>query len=313
VDLNQLECFVAVADLGSFSKAAIVMQIAQPTLSRTVRSLEVELRQTLFHRNGRGVSLTDPGKRFLVHCRGILVQLERARAELEQDRGDFTGQVVLGFPHSIARVLTVPCALEFKRQFPKGMLRVTEGLTVHLQEWLLAGRLDIALLHDPAPTPALEAIAPLRRENLFLIGRRFGPEVGKGPNVPLKNLARVPLVMPGKPHPVRMLVETQLAHMGLRPNITMEIDSVSGLLDMVEQGAGHAVISLNALAARYGQMRFASRRIVAPELTSVLVLARAAERPATALMQHTLTLLQTLLPNLLPPTADTGMSDPHSS
>lgn len=312
MDLHQLECFVSVADLGSFSKAAVVLQVAQPTLSRLIRSLEVELRQTLFHRNGRGVRLTDPGKRFLVHCRGILVQLDRARAELEHDRGEAQGAVVVGLPHLIARVLTLPCALEFKRQFPRGLLRITEGMTVNLQEWLLAGRLDIALLHDPAPTPALET-SPLRRENLFLIGREFSPDVGSGPNVPLKKLARVPLVMPGRPHPVRMQVETQLAHLGLKPIISMEIDSVSGLLDMVEHGSMHAVISLNALAARYGKMRFATRRIVQPELTSVLMLARASDRPATTLMQHTHDLLKVLLPRILPPPVGTAMSNSHSS
>ncbi len=303
MDLNQLEGFVAVADMGSFSKAAVLLQMPQPRLSRLVRALEVELRQTLFHRNGRGVRLTDPGKRFLAHCRGILVQLKRARAELEDDRGEPMGQVVVGVPHSIARVLTYPFVQEFKKQFPKGLLRVTEGLTVHLQEWLLTGRLDIALLHDPTPTAALET-QPLRRENLFLIGKRFGPEAGKGPDVALKDLVRFPLVMPGRPHPVRMLVETQLAHIGLKPHLTLEIDSVHGITDMVEQAVGYGVISLNALAVRYGTMRFQRRRIVAPELTSVLVLAHSAERPVTVLQQRTHALLQTLLPRLLPPGGD---------
>ena len=156
MEIRQLEWFVTVADLGSFTKAAWLLQVPQPALSRQVRALEIELRQTLFHRNGRGVSLSEAGKRFLCHCRGTLVQIERARTELDNSRDEPSGEVALGFPHSIARLITIPTVFEFRRQFPLGSLRVTEGLTFHLQEWLLAGRLDIALLHDPVPTPMLE-------------------------------------------------------------------------------------------------------------------------------------------------------------
>ena len=196
MEIRQLECFVAVADLSSFTRAAWLLQVPQPALSRQVRALEVELRQTLFHRNGRGVSLTEAGKRFLGHCRGILVQIERARTELDNARDDPSGEVVLGLPHSIARLVTVPCVLEFRRQFPQGTLRVTEGLTVHLQEWLLAGRLDLALLHDPVPTPMLE-IFPLHEQSLHVVGTAAG---GKPlpPTIELAQLADIPLVLPGR-------------------------------------------------------------------------------------------------------------------
>jgi LysR family transcriptional regulator, nitrogen assimilation regulatory protein len=70
VDLKQLEYFVHVAELGSFTRASGFLRVAQPALSRQIRSLEVELRQTLFERNGRGVVLTEPGKRLLAHGRG---------------------------------------------------------------------------------------------------------------------------------------------------------------------------------------------------------------------------------------------------
>jgi LysR family nitrogen assimilation transcriptional regulator len=313
MDLDQLECFVCVADQSSFTKAALVLRMAQPRLSRAVRGLEVELRQTLFHRNGRGVRLTEPGERFLAHCRGILVQLARARAELEHSRGEAMGQVVLGFPHSIARVVTVPCAVEFRRRFPQGLLRITEGLTVHLQEWLLAGRIDIALLHDPLPTPAIETL-PLRRELLFLVGPRGGAGSGNGAPIRVRDLAEIPLVMPGRPHPMRMVVETELANLGLRPNIVLEIDSIGGVIDAVGQGLGFAIVSLNALGVRQAANRFIARKIVSPTLPSVLVIARSAERPVTALMQQTLGLLETMLPELLPRDEEAGViSLAHSS
>ena len=101
MDLKQLEYFVHVAEMGSFTRAAAFLQVAQPALSRQVRTLEVELRQPLLDRNGRGVTLTEAGKRLLAHGRGILQQVERARQDLEDQRGAATGHLAVGLPPSL--------------------------------------------------------------------------------------------------------------------------------------------------------------------------------------------------------------------
>src|SRR5450830_468852 len=75
MDLKQLEYFVRVAELGSFTRAAIALDVAQPALGRQVRLLEVELRQNLLTRNGRGALPTEAGKLLLAHGRGILHQV----------------------------------------------------------------------------------------------------------------------------------------------------------------------------------------------------------------------------------------------
>lgn len=293
MEIRQLECFATVADLGSFTRAAWLLQVPQPALSRQVRALEIELRQTLFHRNGRGVRLTEAGKRFLAHCRAILMQIERARTELDASRDEPTGEVVIGLPHSIARRLTVPCVLQFRRLFPQGTLKIMEGLTVHLQEWLQAGRLDIALLHDPVPTPMLETL-PLQEHNLYVVSSRGQGKPVLPAEVPLARLADLPLLLPGRPHPMRMLIETQLANIGQRPRIVQELDAIAGILDLVQAGLGHAVVSLNAVPHN-GVSRFSSHKVVSPELKSVLVVAHSAERPVTSLARKSMQLLQQLL------------------
>ncbi|MEN9624294.1 MAG: HTH-type transcriptional regulator CynR, partial [Pseudomonadota bacterium] len=90
MDLKQLEYFVRVAELGSFTRAAQALNIAQPALSRQVRLLEVELRQNLLVRNGRGASPTQAGQLLLEHSRGILHQVERAREEMGRVRTGLT-------------------------------------------------------------------------------------------------------------------------------------------------------------------------------------------------------------------------------
>jgi len=96
-----------VAELGSFTRAAVALNVAQPALSRQVRLLEVELRQNLLVRNGRGATPTEAGKLLLEHGRGILHQVERAREELGRVRGALAGRVAIGLPPSLAKVLAV--------------------------------------------------------------------------------------------------------------------------------------------------------------------------------------------------------------
>ena len=114
MNLKQLEYFVQVAELGSFSKAAVVLDIAQPALSRQVRSLETELRQQLFLRNGRGVALTDAGKRLFDHSVAVLQLISHAREDLGASRDEPVGRVTIGLPPSIGRQLTLPLIDRFK-------------------------------------------------------------------------------------------------------------------------------------------------------------------------------------------------------
>jgi len=100
MNLKQLDYFVHVAELGSFSKAALVLDIAQPALSRQVRGLETELRENLFLRNGRGVALTDAGRRLFDHSVAILELVALAREDLGTSRDEPVGQVTVGLPET---------------------------------------------------------------------------------------------------------------------------------------------------------------------------------------------------------------------
>ncbi|NYT35352.1 LysR family transcriptional regulator [Allopusillimonas soli] len=298
MNLRQLEYFIQVADVGSFTKAAMLLDVAQPALSRSIRSLEAELHQNLLYRNGRGVSPTEAGKRLLTHGRVVLTQLERARQAVEAIRDTPVGRVVIGVPHSIGRIIIAPFVTHFTKAFPDATICITAGLTVHLHEWLLSGRIDIALLHDPSPSPALEII-PLSEDDLFLIGRKQGQPGRSRTTVPLKALADMPLIIPSRPHPLRMLIETRLANLGRKPTIRLEIDTVSGIVELVMQGFGNAVVTANALLIAEDAAKLSARRIVSPGLTSILALGISAERPMTTLVSSSISLLQAFLPTVL--------------
>lgn len=291
MDLKQLEYFVRVAELGSFTRASMALGVAQPALSRQVRLLEVELRQNLLVRNGRGATPTEAGKLLLAHGRGILHQVERAREELGRVRGALAGRVAIGLPPSLARVLTVPLTRAFRAQLPEASLSISEALSVTMLEWLTTGRLDIAVLYNAQPATEIE-IHPLRDEELMLIEPR-PPGLSEDPPtaIPLSEVAELPLVIPSRPNAIRMQVETEMANIGCRPTIALEIDGVSAILDLVADGAGAALLSRNAVASSIRPSAYRMRPI-SPPLKTRLCLATSSQRPATLTQQKTLELIR---------------------
>jgi len=298
MDLKQLEYFVNVAELGSFTKAAALLSVAQPALSRQVRSLEVELAQTLLLRNGRGVSPTEAGKRLLAHGRGILQQVDRARAEIEDVKGAPVGHVVVGVPPSVGKMLAVPLVAAFQARLPRATLGIVEGLTTYVAEWLLTGRVDVAMLYNPVPSPAIE-ILPLLEEQLYLIGPGARGAAGAPRPVPMRELPGFPLIIPSRPHAIRMQVETLLANLGLKAQVAFEIDGVPAILDLAHQGYGHAVLPINAVRGDNLRRSFLARPIVEPRLKGVLALAISSQRPTTPLTRRTLELIQEVGPRVL--------------
>lgn len=295
MDLKQLEYFVRVAELGSFTRAAQALDVAQPALSRQIRLLEVELRQNLLLRNGRGATPTEAGKLLLAHGRGILHQVERAKEELGRVRGALAGRVAIGLPPSLARALAVPLTRLFREQLPEASLSITEGLSAAMQEWLVNGRLDIAVLYNAQPAPEIE-IAPLRDEEIWLVEPRPPglAEEPPPPPIPLAEVARIPLVIPSRPNALRMHVEAEMAAIGERPAVALEIDGVSAILDLVADGAGSALLSRNAVARSIRPSAYRMRRIEPPLRTRVS-LATSSQRPATLTQQATLDLIRQVM------------------
>jgi LysR family transcriptional regulator, nitrogen assimilation regulatory protein len=298
MDLKQLEYFVRVAELGSFTRAAIALDVAQPALSRQVRLLEVELRQNLLTRNGRGAAPTEAGKLLLEHGRGILHQVERAREELGRVRGALAGRVAIGLPPSVAKVMAVPLIREFRQRMPEATLSISEGLSVGMHESLASGRLDIALLYNASPSPDIE-LTPLLEEPLFLVQRQSGKTSAKPRPVRLRDIANLPLVIPSRPNAIRMLVESEMANLGCRPQVALEIDGVAAILDLVEDGAGSAILSRNAVATSARPQAFAMRAISGPSLRSKLAMAMSSQRPATLTQKAMLQLIGQMAPKLL--------------
>ena len=299
MNLKQLEYFVRVAELGSFSKASVVLDIAQPALSRQVQLLETDLRARLLQRTGRGVVLTEAGKRLYSHSVAILQLVAQAREDIDSNRDEPTGRVVVGLTPSMSRLLTLPLVTGFQEDLPKAYLSIVEGLSTHIAEWIATGRVDIGILLNPDPNPALE-IQPVLDEPLCLVGpapARPARSKARDDSAPLPfaELPSYPLVIPDRSHVIRKMVETQAALAGVKLQIAWELSSVPSILDLVRAGHGHAVLTRGAVPASGHASAFSVRPLINPRLVSKLCLATSSHKQTTPLMRRALPMLTRLL------------------
>jgi LysR family transcriptional regulator, nitrogen assimilation regulatory protein len=292
LELKQLEYFRHVAELGSFTRAAAFLSVVQPALSRQVRQLEVELGQNLFERNGRGVVLTDAGARLLEHTRGILTQIGRARQDLEDQRNGDSGHIALGLPPSLGSSVTVPLVKAFDEHLPNARLATVEGLSAYMLEWLSVGRVDCALVYNASQTASVE-VQPLLDEPLYLIAPSEPADAkGRARPITLAQLADFPLVIPSRPHAIRMSVENALAGAGHKIRVAHEIESIPAIIDLVRQRHGFGVLPVNAVRASPWARAVRVKPIVSPILKVALSVATSAQRPKSPLMRKSVELIR---------------------
>lgn len=279
MDIKQLEYFVQVAQTGSFSRAAAILDMTQPALSRQVRTLEVELRETLLLRTGRGVALTEPGRRLLARAREILQLVQITQQELGAMRGEPVGEIVLGLPPSLARHITIALIERCQVELPGARVAIVEGFSSYILEWLATGRVDLGLVYNPEPLPNLEQ-EPVLREELCLVG----PPGGRQPaEISLAEVGRLPLVLPQRGHSFRRLMEQQALLAGVKLQIAWEVSSVPTILDMVRRGHGFAALLGSAVDWGTGADALTRTTIVEPRISSTLCMAWSATRRRDAL------------------------------
>jgi len=282
LDIQQLEYFVAIRQLGSFSKAALKLSMSQSVLSRQMQALEKELGFSLYRRTGRGVELTQEGKVFETYALNMIETHQSALNAIQDSRIKATQPVVVGLPASVASVLAVGLVQDFKAKYPHHPLKILEGFSGHITEWLIDGRIDVAVLYN-TQSVAFSSIKtdPLLEDRLVLVGPRVSTLPKLTDQVCVKILANIPLIMPTEQHGVRVLVDRALAAQNLKPNIIVEIDSLYSSLVMVESGLGYTVVSYPCVRRWVESGRIECHALMQPEITRKLVTATSPHRPSS--------------------------------
>lgn len=280
MELKQLKYLLSVSELGSFSKAAVVLSVAQPVLSRQIRSLEEELGVELLYRNGRGIVVSDAGQIVVDHARSIVGAVQSISADIDTLRSEPSGKISIGMPPTAGSVLTAPLIQRFHEEYPRIKLKVQEGYSGHVLEWLSTGRIDVAILYN-APKTSTLLTQPLIEEELLLIGPGRHPDMMLNGPVEGARLAEMPLILPSHPHGLRVLVESLLGPQRVYPNVEYEVDSLSAVVNMVEQGIGYTILPYAAVSGRVESGDLTANSIVEPRMTRHLVLATSTQRPVT--------------------------------
>src|SRR5262245_57110334 len=135
MELRQLQYFLAVADSGSLSKAAAVLGIAQPALSRSIRQLEEVVATRLFHRHGRGIELTEKGAQFRAMVSPLVRDLLQAGDQLKASAGIPAGTISFGMPPSISAVIGARLVETFLRLYPPVRLQIVDAFSGYVNEW----------------------------------------------------------------------------------------------------------------------------------------------------------------------------------
>lgn len=298
MEFVDLQYFVSIAETGSFTKSALHNNVAQSALSRRVRDLEVEMGTALFYRNGRGVVLTEAGETFLTAARAILAQRETLRQDMRRVAGELDGTVKLAVPPSVGLVLLAPLLRQIRAEHPRIRMRVMEGFSGHVADWLAEGKVDLAVLYKMRASTLLDA-EHLLFEDMFLISAPDAPAIGQADGVTMAELTGQELVLPGVPHGLRVLVEDAAARAGATLNVAMEVETLPTIYDLVRTGGLRTILPLAAVKQDVTAGRLLAQRITAPVISRELILAHAPHRAAAPVTKAVVRLIRSKISELV--------------
>lgn len=273
VDLRRLRYFIEIAEAGAISRAAARLEIAQSALSHQVAALEEELGVRLLVRRARGVHLTEAGERFLGHARGVLRAVEQAEHDVRALSRDASGPVAVGLSHTAIEAVAGPLMSRMTAEAPRVALRVAEGLSTTLRQWILSGEIDIALGFLDCADSRIESVALLEEElvcvglpRFFARGARGAREIG------LDALRRLPLILPARSAALPALLGDSPMRDALAASVRFEVESLSALKAAVRLGLGCTLLSRPVVAREVAAGEFLAPRVVQPTLARTLYL-----------------------------------------
>jgi LysR family nitrogen assimilation transcriptional regulator len=268
MELRHLRNFLVVVEQGSISKAADVIGLAQPALSRQLQALEADLGAALLYRHGWGITPTPAGEILLSHSKNLLNQARTVRDAVNAVSGLPAGKLAIGVPSSIAAVLLPALVFAARETLPHVELRLIEGYSANLRQRLLASELDFAILYAEKPQAGFVS-RPLLREPLVAIGPAGMFSLDQS------------ISMPGYANQLRSLFENAAAEAGLVGSYSMEVDSVPALIELVSAGAGVSILPYSAIYRHVAEGRLSYAHVAPEKLERHLALARPAERIET--------------------------------
>ncbi|MGK9232244.1 LysR family transcriptional regulator [Inquilinus limosus] len=276
MDLRDLRIFASVCELSSFTKAAVHLGLAQPTISRVIGELEAEWGGPLFYRTGRGVALSELGEEALVRVRGLLKDADRVSEDLRGLSRLPSGFVSIALPPSVVTLVIPDLLNQLRRELPGIHLRIREGFSDENERWLAEGKIDIGIYSkywEGAPSPD-RLLLPSR---LVLAG--FVPEDTLRREIDFADLARFPLVLPPPTNGLRMIVDAVARRLKVPLNIVADADSTVAQKSVSAHCGCFMIKAVHTIAEEQSQGLVASSVIRNPYVNRHVVLVTSHQKP----------------------------------
>jgi LysR family transcriptional regulator, nitrogen assimilation regulatory protein len=271
MELKSLHYFVRIAEIGSITGAAAHLKIAQPALSRQVQRLEDEVGAALFTRASRGVKLTEAGQKLFDNAQRILRDVERAGDEIRAHKAHPSGKIILGVTPTLCPVVVPQLFARIRTDYPLVELKVVHAGTIRLEEFILGGLVDLALMAEISKS-RLIASARLADEEMVLVTRPGARPPGA---VSPAELNRTPLILGDG---LRAALDVLLAGKGIRLEVDTELNDHETIRLMVQRGVGASVLPYSSVQRECARGLAEAHRITADGVFRTLALGVAAGR-----------------------------------
>ncbi len=248
MDTQNLEAFLLVAELGSFSAAAEALHLTQPAVSKRIAALELQLGDALFDRIGRQITLTEAGRALLPHAEAISGHLRQARQSIDDLSGDVAGRLKLGTSHHIGLHRLPPVLRRYSEAYPQVALDIDFMDSEQAVDELTRGNVEVAVV-TLAPEPATTVVsAPVWDDPLDFMATADHPLTGQGP-LALAQLCEYPVILPGLNTFTGRIVRELFDSRQLKLDITLSTNYLETIRMMAAVGLGWTLLPRTMLQA----------------------------------------------------------------
>lgn len=246
LDLRQIRYFVALYEEQSITRAAERLHVVQPAVSMQIRKVETDYGVTLFDRTSQGVIPNSSADELYRLCIGIMGDLEAAHHFLLGVTGRVFGELAVGVPPSLS-IGAMPRILErYGSQFPEVKLRITEGYSSNIVDWLEAGSIDLGILSNESRFSKISTFPIVEEELVVVVSLRNKMNIGAA--IDGAEVAKLQLVLPSKPNLLRRVIDTAFEEAGIELDPSLEVDSLTTVLGLLRAGKHVTILPLNCVA-----------------------------------------------------------------
>ena len=277
LDLNALRYFELAAEHKSFTSAAVARGLAQSAFSRYIGQLEKTLGGPLFYRTGRGVTLTERGRRLQPTARRLLQEADALVDSMNSAEHELAGVVALGLVPGLCHPIVGQLFNFLRRNYPRLRLNVTEGHSGDIEIMLSRGEIDVGVFNRYRPQKGQSRRSAVMESDMVLVG------VGlSGPPMTFRQAAELPLALSKTPNSLRSYIEEIAARQRLKLNIVFESGPGLAMADAVLHGKIYTILPPHAAASLWEAGQVQTQRLTHPGIRQATLVETTRQHPVSA-------------------------------